>query len=126
MSSFSSSVNTESPAPTLAKLSESLTTLAQTLDPLLAQPFQELREKLEGGSSVTANGEGEKDELGGKLDAARMQVSVAYVVLDLVWSESFFHHSLGAYQGTNRAFLCAMAALRCSERAFRSLLSTSY
>ncbi|PWN19402.1 hypothetical protein BCV69DRAFT_284035 [Microstroma glucosiphilum] len=73
----------ESPLPALAAFSESLATLGQTLDPLLKQPLDQIVSKLEEGSSHTA--ESSSNGLEGRLDAAKLQVSIAYVLLDLVW-----------------------------------------
>lgn len=75
----------ESPLPALAAFSESLTTLGQTLDPLLKQSLDQIVAKLEEGSSHTA--ESSSNGLEGRLDAAKLQVSIAYVLLDLVWCE---------------------------------------
>jgi hypothetical protein len=85
------------PAPTLATLRSALATLTSTLDPLLASPLSALAQQLESGSSQTQakhaervqtkSGEASRAELDGRLDAARLNVSVAYVLLDLVWSE---------------------------------------
>lgn len=84
-------------APTLAKLRAALATLSSTLDPLLATPLAALAQQLEAGSAQappahaervqTKSGEASRAELDGRLDAARLNVSVAYVLLDLVWSE---------------------------------------
>ncbi|PWN95405.1 hypothetical protein FA09DRAFT_362783 [Tilletiopsis washingtonensis] len=83
------------PAPTLATLRSALATLTSTLDPLLASPLSALAQQLESGSSQTQakhaervqtkSGEASRAELDGRLDAARLNVSVAYVLLDLVW-----------------------------------------
>ncbi|KDN53321.1 hypothetical protein K437DRAFT_98670 [Tilletiaria anomala UBC 951] len=102
----------QSPAPLLKQLSTSLDGLIETLDPLLTQPLAQLSARLESGSSsrnaepAQPTGKGaDKDEssaigkdgpatikdqekgieLAGKLDAARLHASIAYVLLDLVW-----------------------------------------
>lgn len=110
-----SSSSLDSPLPTIQALNSSLTKLAQTLDPLLQIPFSKLVKDLESGSSqqqqqrseAKDNGKGkeiessegkgkgkqkeedqeEVNELAGMLDSARLRVSVAYVLLDLIWSE---------------------------------------
>lgn len=63
----------KSPAPTLVQLRSSLSTLQTALDPVLAQSLEVLTASIE---------EGNQD---GKLQSAQMYVSLAYVVLDLVW-----------------------------------------
>lgn len=68
----------QSPLPTLAALSSSFTDLQIILQPLLSHPYETLN------SSLQSKTSGE-NELQGRLDAARMQVSVAYVLMDLVW-----------------------------------------
>lgn len=94
----------QSPAPLLEELSSSLRHLETTLDPLLARKLTMLTQKLESGSSIAssqaakaaASGEDSEAkskneaniELSGKLDSARLNASVAYVLLDLIWSES--------------------------------------
>ncbi|SJX60624.1 related to nuclear regulator [Sporisorium reilianum f. sp. reilianum] len=72
----------QSPLPTLAALSASFTDLTSTLQPLLAHNYEQLNAALQANSASTDNAD---DELHGRLDAARMQVSVAYVLMDLVW-----------------------------------------
>ncbi|PWN52187.1 hypothetical protein IE53DRAFT_385382 [Violaceomyces palustris] len=91
-----------SPLPTLRALDSSLSQLDRILQPLLAnQSFKTLNEDLQSGSSVQkkerkGNKDGDKEEggkeeeeetneLAGRLDSARMQVSLAYVLLDLIW-----------------------------------------
>ncbi|EST06507.1 Sas10/Utp3/C1D [Kalmanozyma brasiliensis GHG001] len=71
----------QSPLPTLSALSGAFTELNSTLAPLLAQNYEALNAALQA-NSAAKDGE---DELHGRLDAARMQVSVAYVLMDLVW-----------------------------------------
>ena len=107
----------QSPAPLLKQFTESLNGLVEALDPLLSRPLADLSARLEAGSSSPAvnganaggaiAGAGQDDkgkgkatgddaneaekasiELTGKLDAARLHASAAYVLLDLVWSES--------------------------------------
>ncbi|KAJ1028917.1 hypothetical protein NDA18_002939 [Ustilago nuda] len=73
----------QSPLPTLKTLSFSFTDLSNILQPLLAHNYEQLNSALQANSSTTQNAS--KDELHGRLDAARMQVSVAYVLMDLVW-----------------------------------------
>lgn len=72
----------QSPLPTLQALSSSLTELTTVLQPLLGHNYEQLNAALQANSATKDNSEG---ELHGRLDAARMQVSVAYVLLDLVW-----------------------------------------
>ncbi|KAJ9476586.1 Homeobox domain-containing protein [Pseudozyma hubeiensis] len=72
----------QSPLPTLSALASSFTDLNTLLQPLLSIPYSELNAALQSNSSFKSNTE---DELQGRLDAARMQVSVAYVLMDLVW-----------------------------------------
>ncbi|SYW83557.1 related to LRP1 - nuclear exosome-associated nucleic acid binding protein [Ustilago bromivora] len=72
-----------SPLPTLQTLSSSFTDLSNILQPLLAHNYEQLNSALQANSSTTQNAS--EDELHGRLDAARMQVSVAYVLMDLVW-----------------------------------------
>lgn len=73
----------QSPLPTLQALSSSFTELNTILQPLLSHNYGSLNSALQSNSSSTK--ENTEDELHGRLDAARMQVSVAYVLLDLVW-----------------------------------------
>lgn len=85
------------PAPELAKLRTALSALTTTLEPCMARPLQDLVALLENGSSqpkpaadqaaATSGEAGTKEELDGRLDSARLQVSIAYVLLDLVWGE---------------------------------------
>jgi exosome complex protein LRP1 len=63
----------KSPAPTVAQLRASLKSLQTALDPVMAQSLEELTSSIE---------ESNKD---GKLQSAQMYVSMAYVILDLVW-----------------------------------------
>lgn len=72
----------QSPLPTLQALSSSFTDLNSILQPLLAHNYEALNAALQSNSSTAEKSE---DELHGRLDAARMQVSVAYVLMDLVW-----------------------------------------
>ncbi|CDS00150.1 related to nuclear regulator [Sporisorium scitamineum] len=71
----------QSPLPALQALSSSFTDLTAILQPLLAHNYEQLNAALQSNSSQDNAG----DELHGRLDAARMQVSVAYVLMDLVW-----------------------------------------
>lgn len=64
----------KSPAPTLAQLQSSLKRLQIALDPLLAQSLESLTDTIEQVHSSN-----------GKLQSAQIHVSMAYVVLDLVW-----------------------------------------
>ncbi len=80
----------QSPLPTLQALSASFTELSTILQPLLAHNYEALNTALQANSSASAAtqpdaAEKGEDELHGRLDAARMQVSVAYVLMDLVW-----------------------------------------
>ncbi|SPO20256.1 related to LRP1 - nuclear exosome-associated nucleic acid binding protein [Ustilago trichophora] len=72
----------QSPLPTLQALSSSFTELNSILQPLLSHEYTQLNSALQSNSSTADKLE---DELHGRLDAARMQVSVAYVLMDLVW-----------------------------------------
>lgn len=72
----------QSPLPTLQALSSSFTDLNTILQPLLSHNYEALNAALQANSSTKDAAE---DELHGRLDAARMQVSVAYVLMDLVW-----------------------------------------
>jgi exosome complex protein LRP1 len=63
----------KSPAPTIVQLRSSLASLQTALDPVLAQSLEALTTSIE---------EVNRD---GKLQSAQMYVSLAYVVLDLVW-----------------------------------------
>jgi len=63
----------KSPAPTLAQLRNSLSSLRKSLDPVLLEPLDALTLQIE---------ESNQD---GKLQSAQLYVSMAYVVLDLVW-----------------------------------------
>ena len=76
----------ESPLPSLQSLSASLQDLRRHLHPLLQQPLENVIGKLEQGSS--AGGESSSTALDGRLDSAKLQVSIAYVLLDLVWGKS--------------------------------------
>lgn len=76
----------ESPLPSLQSLSTSLQDLQRYLHPLLQQRFADVIGKLEQGSS--AGGESSATSLDGRLDSAKLQVSIAYVLLDLIWGES--------------------------------------
>ncbi|KAJ1030117.1 hypothetical protein NDA16_000817 [Ustilago loliicola] len=73
----------QSPLPTLQALSSSFSDLSAILQPLLAHNYEQLNSALQANSSTTQNAT--EDELHGRLDAARMQVSAAYVLMDLVW-----------------------------------------
>ncbi|SPO42610.1 related to LRP1 - nuclear exosome-associated nucleic acid binding protein [Moesziomyces antarcticus] len=80
----------QSPLPTLQALSASFTELSTILQPLLAHNYEAINTALQANSSASAStqpdaAEKGEDELHGRLDAARMQVSVAYVLMDLVW-----------------------------------------
>lgn len=80
----------QSPLPTLQALSASFTELSTILQPLLAHNYEALNTALQANSSASASTQTDAadkgvDELHGRLDAARMQVSVAYVLMDLVW-----------------------------------------
>jgi hypothetical protein len=57
------------PQVTLATLSSSLTTLEESLAPLLATPFEDLTQDLD------------------PLQKAKLEVMTGYVVHDLIWSE---------------------------------------
>nr|QBH67513.1 DNA-binding protein C1D [Ustilago esculenta] len=72
----------KSPLPTLQSLSSSFSDLSTILQPLLSHNYEQLNAALQANSS---NAQKTEDELHGRLNAARMQVSVAYVLLDLVW-----------------------------------------
>ncbi len=77
-------------ASTLQALSASFTELSTILQPLLAHNYEALNTALQANSSASASTQTDaadkgEDELHGRLDAARMQVSVAYVLMDLVW-----------------------------------------
>lgn len=63
----------KSPAPTLVQLRTSLENLRKSLDPVTAEPLEALTLQIE---------EANRD---GKLQSAQLYVSMAYVVLDLVW-----------------------------------------
>lgn len=73
----------QSPLPTLTALSSTFTELTTILQPLQAHNYEQLNAALQANSS--ASEKAAEDELHGRLDAARMQVSVAYVLMDLVW-----------------------------------------
>ncbi|SNX81908.1 related to LRP1 - nuclear exosome-associated nucleic acid binding protein [Melanopsichium pennsylvanicum] len=80
----------QSPLPILQALSSSFTDLTHILAPLLNnQTYEQLNAALQANSSKSATTSTQNstsdDELHGRLDAARMQVSVAYVLMDLVW-----------------------------------------
>nr|WJN24844.1 homeodomain transcription factor bE [Tranzscheliella williamsii] len=78
----------QTPLPTLQALSASFTDLSTVLEPLLDHKYESLNAALQKNSSAataSASSSGDVDELGGRLDAARLQVSVAYVLMDLVW-----------------------------------------
>ncbi|EPQ28973.1 uncharacterized protein PFL1_03263 [Pseudozyma flocculosa PF-1] len=79
----------KSPLPVLKKLSTSLTSLDTVLHPLLhGHSLEELTNSLQFGDEASQSRGKEKEgetELSGRLDSARLQVSLAYVVLDLVW-----------------------------------------
>lgn len=59
------------PTQTLSTLSTTLTSLEESLAPLLATPFEELSQDLD------------------PLQKAKLEVMTGYVVHDLIWSESF-------------------------------------
>lgn len=61
------------PSSTLAEMSASLTLLEAALEPLLAKPFDQVRDGLD------------------PLQKARLEVMSGYVVHDLIWSESSCH-----------------------------------
>ncbi|UZJ51882.1 hypothetical protein CBS101457_001202 [Exobasidium rhododendri] len=63
----------KSPAPTLSQLKVSLKNLRKSLDPVIDGPLEALTLQIE---------EANQD---GKLQSAQLYVSMAYVVLDLVW-----------------------------------------
>lgn len=65
----------KSPAPIVAQLKATLKDLQIALDPVTAQSIESLKSKIEESSKQN----------GGKLQSAQMYVSLAYVILDLVW-----------------------------------------
>ncbi|KAN0060413.1 hypothetical protein ACQY0O_007743 [Thecaphora frezii] len=73
----------KSPLPILKKLSTSLTSLDTILHPLLeGYTLEDITNNLQFGEDGADRND---DDLAGRLDSARLQVSVAYVLLDLVW-----------------------------------------
>lgn len=64
----------KSPAPTLTQLQTSLKSVRTALGPVLAQSLESLTNTIE-----------EINSSDGKLQSAQMYISIAYVVLDLVW-----------------------------------------
>lgn len=79
-----------SPAPTVAQLRTLLDSLHSSLDPVLSSDLSYLTSQLasrtnsgntSGSSSSPSTSRGQH----GKLDAGRLQTSLAYVLLDLVW-----------------------------------------
>ncbi|PWZ01438.1 hypothetical protein BCV70DRAFT_198867 [Testicularia cyperi] len=77
----------QSPLPTLQSLSASFGDVQTLLEPLFFYKYEQLSSALQANSSAPAlsAASDSNDELRGRLDAARMQVSAAYVLLDLVW-----------------------------------------
>ncbi|CAO1619522.1 unnamed protein product [Sympodiomycopsis kandeliae] len=67
-----------SPLPTLQSLTASLQQLRTVLHPLLQTRFDTLLADLE-------NHQQDQSTLTGRLDSAKLQVSIAYVLLDLFW-----------------------------------------
>ena len=71
----------KSPAPTVAQLRSSLKNLQKALDPITAQSLESLTSQIE---------EQQRKQTGstssnGKLQSAQLNISLAYVILDLVW-----------------------------------------
>ncbi|PWN45605.1 hypothetical protein IE81DRAFT_319890 [Ceraceosorus guamensis] len=95
----------QDPTATLQSLQSSIAHLSDVLDPVLCQKLSVLSQQLESGSSQSdvqvasdhaSNGQAEssrsksndaanRKESGGRLDSARLNISAAYVLLDLVW-----------------------------------------
>ena len=71
---------TKSPLPTLQAVSSSFAALQEVLEPLLGEHTLEA-------ITQTLQEREDPSDLEGRLDSARLQVSVAYVLLDLVWSK---------------------------------------
>lgn len=127
----------EDPTPTLQELQSSISHLSSVLDPVLSQKLSALSQQLESGSSQSANAPGVSTtgaasasdgavttrELAGRLDSARLNVSAAYVLLDLIWSELFSHSMYAPCASSQietnacfRSHTVSMTDLRCLAR----------
>lgn len=78
-----SAAELDSPLPTLESFSSAFTKLEDALQPLAGQPLKALQDKLQAGSSHAEDIQANPCE--GRLDVARLNVSIAYVLLDLFW-----------------------------------------
>ncbi|PWN27225.1 hypothetical protein BDZ90DRAFT_220729 [Jaminaea rosea] len=82
----------QSPLPTLNELSTALKQLQSTLDPLMARPLADTLAKLQAAQPTqptqmdNSNGSSSSSSSSShRLDSAKLQTSIAYVLLDLVW-----------------------------------------
>ncbi|PWN89368.1 hypothetical protein FA10DRAFT_267937 [Acaromyces ingoldii] len=85
---MASSSSLRSPAPTVAQLRTLLDSLHASLNPVISSELSQLTSQLESrtsaDASVSVSSTGSSGHKG-KLDAGRLQTSLAYVLLDLVW-----------------------------------------